>query len=106
MASVQAAELDKKDQLFIAGMVLHTVDYMQTMGISKSCNNNGRFHETNPILGRCPSAAKVGKYFLATAAAMAVIHYQFKTNIPAYLWLTVETGAVANNVNLGISMRF
>lgn len=106
LSQVQAAELTKKDELFIAGMMLHTADYLQTMGISKSCRNGGGFYETNPILGKCPSASKVGKYFLATAVAMAVIHYKFDTNVPAYAWIVVETGAVANNVKLGISMRF
>lgn len=100
-----AAEFSK-DELFAAGLVLHAVDYAQTMGISKSCHNGGRFHETNPLLGRCPSASHVGKYFLATAAAMAVIHYSLKTSVPAYVWIAVEAGATANNARIGISMRF
>lgn len=100
------AEVTEKDELFLAGMALHTVDYMQTMGISKSCHNGGKYYETNPVLGKCPSASKVGKYFLATSALMAVVHYQFKTNVPVYAWIAVEAGATANNARIGVSMRF
>lgn len=92
-----------------AALVLHGVDYLQTLSISESCRTDGRFYETNPILGRCPSKAEVGRYFLGTAVAGLVLREflpdQYK-HAATWVWVAVGAGAVGHNHSIGVRIGF
>lgn len=107
---------------------------MQTREISRSCNNptelptvviNGEtyidgdaaskmeyhpgYHETNSILGRCPSIHKVNAYFIITGLA----HYFIAKTLPygyrdAFQYVTIGMEYKQDKVNyeLGIRMPF
>ena len=105
-------------------LTLHVIDWAQTQTIAKDCHKaaptvlpNGqwsidreRFAEANPLLGRCPSMGKTNAYFLlsgvALYAAAKMMPEGMGKDIIKYGWLTVEGGAVAHNVKMGIAIKF
>lgn len=93
----------------VPALVLHGADYLQTLQISHSCHTDGKYHETNPILGECPSKAEVGKYFAATALAGLALHEILPERYKpyaSYVWVAVEAGAVGHNAAIGIKLGF
>lgn len=104
-----SAHAEVTDALFPAAVVMHVIDYGQTLSISNSCRSGGKFHEQNIILGECPTRLEVTQYFAATAAIGIAAHYMLPKRYQKYsdaVWLTVETGAVAHNAAIGIKIRF
>lgn len=92
-----------------AALALHGMDYLQTLKISESCRSGGGYYEQNPILGRCPSKAEVGRYFISTAVAGLVLREVLPTrykHAATWVWVAVGTGAVAHNYNIGIRVGF
>ena len=92
-----------------AAMALHTIDYLQTLSISGSCHQENAIYETNPLLGRCPSKAEVTRYFAISGVAMYALHEALPDRYKryaSYVWVTVEAGAVANNVKVGVRIKF
>jgi len=80
-------------------------DWRQTQKIAISCNSGGGYWEMNPILGHCPSVAKVNMYF----ATVGVTGYFISDALPSK-WRkrvligvgVVETAWVHHNNSLGL----
>jgi len=92
-----------------AFLSLQIVDYLQTRHIAELCRDPGTWHEQNVILGNCPSAGSVDRYFLITT----LLQVGVSNFLPADLrrdfqnvTIVVEVGAVSNNYSLGISAQF
>jgi hypothetical protein len=89
-----------------AYQTLAVVDWAETRTIAANPN---MWHEHNPIIGLHPSLSSVNKYFVFTGMAHAVIAYILS---PTYRkvfetsTITLEVGAVGNNMTLGIGMKF
>ena len=104
----QKAEADDNAALG-AALALHAVDYAQTLEIAHSCRYDlgpDPYREANPILGRCPTHAAVGRYFLGTAAALTVLHFTTKQRYTTYGWLALEAAVVGRNFSIGLRGRF
>lgn len=76
--------------------------------------NHPPLYETNPILGRHPSDAKIAGYGLAVAGLHAAITYEMVSqgvprviiNTWELLGIGIETGYVAHNYKLGLRIKF
>lgn len=92
------------DPACLAAATLHAVDYLQTLEIAR---NPDRFYERNPLLGRHPSQTAVAGYFLGTGALLyTACNSGWGGDWLKYGWIAVEVGAVANNVAIGVKLRF
>lgn len=103
------AEWEASDTELAAALTMHALDAIQTRNISESCHTGGRFTETNPVLGACPSKTAVTGYFIGTAALLTAAHYLLPPSYAKWstrLWLAVEVGAVGNNVAVGVKLAF
>ena len=95
-----------------AAMVgLLIVDYAQTRSINGFCDDlvNCTVHETNPLLGGCPGAARTRNYFLGMIGA----HIAITNLLPQEYrsaWqnagLALEVVITARNARLGLRMKF
>jgi len=97
------------DDPIVPAVVVQGLDYLQTLEIADSCRSDGRFHETNPILGRCPSKAEVGRYFAVSALGLLAVHSVLPERykpILSYVWLAVEVGATSHNAAIGVRVGF
>lgn len=100
----RSADLEPAFDLALAADMLTTLDIRHHSGM----------YETNPVLGRHPSDAKVLAYFSACAGIHYVITDQmFKHNMPMpiinawqVLTIGVETGYATRNYSIGLRMRF
>jgi len=66
-------------------------------------------YETNFILGENPSKSDIDNYFAAAIALNTILHRTLpKKYLPYYQagLIAVEVGAVANNYNIGLNVRF
>jgi hypothetical protein len=82
------------------------VDWLQTRGIATS---NGRFRETNPILGSEPSLGRVNNYFLASIALLNLSDYFLPHKYTKLLYQSVsmvEVTAVSRNLQVGVKLKF
>jgi hypothetical protein len=98
---------DTGRELVFQGLLL--VDWGQTLDISYSCHNGGKYYETNPILGECPDRGKVNTYILGAAVLHAGISYVLPPDWRKpwqYTSIIIEAGAVAHNINIGLQVRF
>jgi hypothetical protein len=89
-----------------AYQTLAAVDWAETRTIAANPN---MWHEQNPILGLHPSLSSVNKYFVFTGLAHAVIAYMLSPTYRRIFELStisLEVGAVGNNMTLGIGMKF
>lgn len=104
-----AAKADEGDGLLLAAQVTHAADMVQTLQISRDCRqphtDREPFIETNPVLGRCPSQAKVLAYFAATTVGLTLLHKRWG-HTTTYGWLAVEAVVVGRNYQLGIRGGF
>lgn len=92
------------DSACLAAATLHAVDYLQTREIAR---NPDRFYERNPLLGRHPSQTAVAGYFLGTGVLLyTACNSGWGGDWLKYGWIAVEVGAVANNVAIGVKLRF
>jgi hypothetical protein len=102
-----------------AALTLHAVDWLQTKEISRDCHKaapqiiNGQWsmdREANPLLGSCPGIGKVNAYFALSGIALYTLAKTLPDglakNVVKYGWLTVEGGAVAHNISMGIKIKF
>jgi hypothetical protein len=103
----------KQIMLEAACETLLLVDYGQTLNIAKNPN---KYYERNPILGEHPSVESVSAYCLS----WIVIHPLVTHFLPSkskenkwvnrenwqYVTIAVEVGAIGNNFNIGIGLRF
>lgn len=83
-------------------LLLHAADWAQTLQIADS---NGRWQETNPLLGRRPSRGEVNAYFAATAVAHVLIARQLSPEARRWfqgISIGVEAGCVGVNFRAGV----
>lgn len=77
-------------------------DYSTTLAV---VHHPDRWHETNPLLGRHPSAAAASAYFGASIAAHALVSRLLPhpyRDVWQFVTLTVEAGYVASNISAGV----
>jgi hypothetical protein len=99
------------------------VDWMQTHQVATYPN---QWSETNPILGKHPSAGKVNSYFALCEVGHAAISVVLPKNIEMpdwvkeyikinklpirniwqFTWFGIEAGTVSSNYSAGIRLRF
>ncbi|WP_374245263.1 hypothetical protein [Zoogloea sp.] len=90
----------------LALATLTAADWAQTRNIAR---HPVRWHENNPLLGEHPSTGAVDRHFIAGALIGAVVLDALPT--PYRDWalnagLVLEAGCVANNLRLGIGIKF
>lgn len=117
---VQAAEwftdFSNKDLTWQAASTFVTVlDWGTTLDI---VDRPEEYHETNWYLGEHPSRGKVNKYFAISIAVNWGIAWALPTDVGVfhkrvnprrlfqYVWVGVETAAVANNLAIGLRFNF
>lgn len=106
--NIREAKAEVYDPLTPA-LILQGADYLQTLQISKSCHSDGRYFETNPIMGRCPSQSDVTKYFAASTLVGLALHEVLPKKYKpyaSYIWVSIEATAVAHNASIGIKVGF
>lgn len=82
------------------------VDWAQTRYIADS---NGRFYETNPVLGRYPSMRRVDTYFAASMLVGAIVLDALPTeyrDTALKAGLVLEVLVVSNNARIGVGVKF
>lgn len=108
LTTTAPAQTSREDHgIYAAAMLVHTLDWSQTVYISKNCPR--RFSEQNPLLGFCPSRADVNSYFISTALIMTAAHYALPEKYSYWtdrVWLAVGVGAVSHNIHMGIKFSF
>jgi hypothetical protein len=105
----------EQTEMQAAYLVGHALDWMQTRQMVTRraclprCYANAVYYEDNPVLGRTPSARDVDRYFLAAAAAQAlVVHLlpeRWRTHA-LQVSLAVQFGTVDRNTKIGLSLDF
>jgi len=99
----------EKDSMWqLAYLAVHVADWGQTRDIAAQCEGGG-YYETNPVLGRCPSAQWVNTYFLGTALLhTGLAHWmpgKYRRMFQAAT-IGMEVGYVTNNARIGLNVRF
>ncbi len=108
-ASSSAQAWSKKDTYWQAAyFATHLADWGQTLDIAGQCES-GSYYETNPILGKCPSAQTVNAYFLGTA----LLHYGAAKMLPRKYRRMFQAGTIgmelsyiSNNASIGLNVKF
>jgi len=109
LASTSANAWSKKDTYWEAAyLTTHLADWGQTLDIARQCES-GTYYETNPVMGKCPSAQTVNAYFLATA----LLHYGAAHMLPPKYrrmfqigTIGMELSYIANNASIGLNVNF
>lgn len=104
---------DEKKQIIDAPeagyLALHVADWGQTRNIAK---NSGKWHETNPILGKHPSTADVDRYFALTGLGHVALSKMLEDSPTLRAWFlgmttAMEAGVVGRNqFKFGIKSTF
>ena len=107
-ASANAFDVwDKQDKiLFALSTASMAVDWRQTKVIAE---NPTQFQETNPLLGKHPSASDVDVYFAAAFVGTTVIAHILPSKYRK-VWLlglmTVSVVCIANNIRIGVGVQW
>jgi len=95
--------LEEKRQYLVYATL--AIDAAQTLDIK----NHPELHESNPILGRHPSDAKIVTYFVAAGYA----HYSITKALPTeyraawqYGWAALQIATIVRNRKLNLRMNF
>jgi len=99
----------KKDTYWEAAyFATHIADWGQTLDISSQCQS-GTYYETNPVMGKCPSAQTVNAYFIGTA----LLHYGAAHMLPRKYRRMFQAGTIGmelsyitNNASIGLNVKF
>ena len=109
LACSNAQAWSKHDTYWEAAyLATHLADWGQTLDIASQCQS-GNFYETNPVMGKCPSAQKVSAYFVGTA----LLHYGVAKMLPRKYrrifqtgTMTMELSYITNNASIGLNVKF
>jgi len=109
VVSSAANAWSKKDTYWeTAYLVTHIADWGQTRDIASQCES-GRYYETNPIMGKCPSSQTVNAYFIGTA----LMHYGVAHMLPRKYRRMFQAGTIGmelsyitNNASIGLNVKF
>lgn len=85
---------------------LTAADWAQTRNIAR---HPARWHETNPLLGEHPSVGEVDRHFALSAMLGAAALHALPTRYRDWALnagLVIEATCVANNLRLGIGIKF
>lgn len=85
---------------------LTAADWAQTRNIAR---HPQVWHENNPLLGPHPSVAEVDRHFVASALIGAAILHALPTryrDAALAAGIVVEAGCVANNLRIGVGIKF
>jgi hypothetical protein len=97
----------EQQRWYIASNVMLLADWSTTRNLSRRYNEG--YREMNPILGSRPTTQQVDLYFVTYLAAHYFLtDYLQGRNREIYLYTVtgVEAAAVANNLNIGLRLRF
>ncbi len=89
----------------IATNSLLVADWAQTRQIP----DDTEIQETNFFLGENPSKSRVDNYFMSAIAINTALHRYLSENyLPYYQTslIAIQVGAIANNYQLGLEVRF
>jgi hypothetical protein len=93
------------DALLTTDYLLIAADWRQSQGIVESCHSGGTFIEVNPLLGKCPSMAKLNLGVLAGASTVTVLantlNQPYRTTFLKAVGI-VEVGFVGHNWSVGL----
>ena len=109
LLATNANAWSKKDPYWeTAYLVTHLADWGQTLDISSQCAG-GSYYETNPVMGKCPSAQVVNAYFIGTA----LLHYGVAQILPPKYRRMFQAGTmgmelsyITNNASIGLNVKF
>ncbi len=90
----------------VALATLAVADWAQTRNIARHPHV---WHENNPLLGPHPSVAEVDRHFVASALIGAAILHALPTryrDAALTAGIVIEAGCVANNLRIGVGLRF
>lgn len=109
-APANAGDWSKADtKREVAYQVVAAMDWAQTRYIAESCHTDKHFLETNLILGECPSDGRVNTYFVISGLAhygvSRLLSPKHRETWQAFT-LVIETSYVANNITIGVGMKF
>lgn len=93
------------DYYLKSAIVLHAVDWAQTLEIRKSEG----MHESNRILGKHPSVKRVNTYFTVTGLACIAINYYLPKPIDKWFaisWFSNGLASVVGNYSIGVRVKF
>ena len=103
------SSLARADAWLVAAETALLADMATTLDISHDCRNGGNYHETNPILGRCPSRGEVYGYFVAAGVGTWLVSRLLPPRPRKWFLgavILIETGYVAHNLSIGVRFRF
>lgn len=103
------SSLARADAWLVAAETALLADMATTLDISHDCRNGGNYHETNPILGRCPSRGEVYGYFVAAGVGTWLVSRWLPPRPRKWFLgavILIETGYVAHNLSIGVRFRF
>lgn len=92
-----------------AYLAAHITDWGQTRDISAHCSTTGKYYETNPILGDCPSQQMVNTYFLGTALAHITVARMLPKKYRRMFQagtLGMQINFINNNKEIGLKINF
>ena len=103
---VYADEWTQEDTAWQATtLLIMGADWLQTKEIAR----NPKYTETNILLGSYPSQNEVDAYFLGCAIIHTTISYYLPKKYRRYwqyVFIGVEAGCVAHNINAGVKIKF
>ncbi len=98
---------EEQRKWYAASTVVTLADWATTRDMTRRYHEG--YYETNPIMGRYPSARRVDQHFLTVLVA----HYLIADNLSSRnrtVYLQVFTvgqaAVVSNNLNIGLRIRF
>jgi len=86
----------------------HVADWGQTRDIAAQCSE-GYYYETNPVLGKCPTAQWVNTYFLGTALLHASVAQMLPSKYRRLFQvgtLGMELNYINSNASIGLRVNF
>ena len=99
----------KKDTYWeVAYLTTHLADWGQTLDIASKCSS-GEYYETNPVMGKCPSAQTVNAYFVGTALLHYGVAHMLKPKYRRMFQagtIGMELSYIANNASIGLNVNF
>lgn len=98
---------DEHRRWYVASNVLLLADWSTTRDMTRRYDEG--YREMNPILGSRPSTQKLDLYFITVLIGHYFVTDYFKgrdREIYLYSVSAVEGAAVANNLNIGLRLRF
>ncbi len=98
---------EEQRRWYMAANIVTLADWATTRDMTRRYNEG--YRELNPILGSRPSTSRLDLYFVTVLIGHYFVTDYFKgrdREIYLYTITAVEGAAVANNLNIGLRLRF